>query len=383
MQGRKVSITMLRVTHLKKELVDRLLAIKPLHLLWLSVACSILFTQFIVFPMSLYFHGTITHDLLVTGIVCAFFVSLVICYLLVTLIDQVRESETRFRSLFETMTEAVALHDIIFNEHGVATDYRIVAVNPAFETHTGLSANKAVGSLASALYGAAPPYLEEYVTVASTGLPRCFETYYAPFGKHFRIEVFSPAKDKFITVFEDITERKKAAEDLKLLNEILKGQATTDLLTGISNRAKISELLEIEISRSKRFALPLSIIMFDVDHFKNINDTYGHNAGDNVLREVSKKISKFIRKNDHFARWGGEEFVIMVTNTKKNNASIFAEKLRCAVEQFDVAQIGRITCSFGVADLDKTDNMESLIHKADTAMYAAKSAGRNLVKLSS
>lgn len=185
---------------------------------------------------------------------------------------------------------------------------------------------------------------------------------------------------KFYCFMRDITERNKANEELKRLNEILIRQAASDPLTGISNRTKFNEVLEKEIARSKRFKLPLSLIMMDIDHFKEINDTYGHIAGDNVLREFASKVSKSIRKNDLFTRWGGEEFMILVTNVIRSGTVIFAEKLRLEIEAFDFSPVRRITCSFGVTEFEKNDTIDSFIKKVDIALYRAKSAGRNRVE---
>jgi len=127
--------------------------------------------------------------------------------------EALHESESPFRSLFEAMTEGVALHEMVFDGHGAAMDYRVITVNPAYETHTGLSAEKASGALASSLYGTRPPYLDEYAEVVRTGQPHSFETYFPPLRKHFHIKVFSHSKGKFITVFEDITARKKMEEE--------------------------------------------------------------------------------------------------------------------------------------------------------------------------
>jgi len=185
-----------------------------------------------------------------------------------------------------------------------------------------------------------------------------------------------------IGIARDITERNKANEELKRLHQILIRQATSDPLTGIANRIKFNEVLVKEIARSKRFTLPLSLIMMDIDHFKAVNDTYGHIAGDNVLREFASRVSKSVRKNDLFTRWGGEEFMILVTNVTRSGTVIFAEKLRLEIEAFDFSPVGRITCSFGVTGYEKTDTIDSFIKKADVALYRAKSAGRNRVESS-
>jgi len=136
--------------------------------------------------------------------------------------------------------------------------------------------------------------------------------------------------------------------------------------------------LNEEILKAKRYNTPLSIIYFDIDHFKQINDTYGHKKGDFILKEVSKIILQNIRKTDIFGRWGGEEFIIILPFTNLENALILAEKLRKKIEEHDFDGIN-ITISFGVTELKIDDNADTLINRADEALYKAKNKGRNRV----
>jgi diguanylate cyclase (GGDEF)-like protein/PAS domain S-box-containing protein len=184
-----------------------------------------------------------------------------------------------------------------------------------------------------------------------------------------------------VAAFQDITERKNAAEELKRLNELLEHQATTDPLTGISNRLKFSDTLNAEIRRSKRYSLPLSLIMFDIDHFKGINDTYGHLAGDGVLRELVHLAAANVRLNDLLARWGGEEFMLMVTNSALDHAGTVAEKLRTMFEHHYFSGVGRVTCSFGVSQFGSNENEDLFIKRVDDALYRAKDRGRNRVEI--
>lgn len=174
-------------------------------------------------------------------------------------------------------------------------------------------------------------------------------------------------------------ERDLALAELKRLNTQLRGQATTDPLTGICNRRKFSEQLQAEVQESKRYGMPLALIFFDVDHFKKVNDTYGHDAGDMVLKEIARIVSDTIRQTDIFARFGGEEFVILVHNNDVRTGRDLAEKIRSRVSHHIFPLVGRVTCSLGVAQFYPDDSPEALIQRADTAMYAAKQGGRNRV----
>ena len=175
-------------------------------------------------------------------------------------------------------------------------------------------------------------------------------------------------------------ERDIAEEELKRVNAILEIKATTDSLTGISNRRRFLELLQAEIQEAKRYNMPLALIFFDIDHFKSVNDTYGHKAGDNVLQELSRIVTGMIRQTDIFARFGGEEFIILVLNNDVRTGRELAEKIRSRMSQHSFPQIGTVTCSFGVAQFYPDDTSETFIKRADDAMYAAKQEGRNRVE---
>lgn len=164
------------------------------------------------------------------------------------------------------------------------------------------------------------------------------------------------------------------------LEEIVK-LSVTDQLTGLYNRRKLLENLRIEMNRLERYEHAFSLIMFDIDHFKNVNDTYGHDIGDHVLIKLSTLVGKMLRESDLFARWGGEEFMILVPGTSLDNTVVIAEKLRHAIEMFDFSPGPSITCSFGVSTCVDvaTCNETVLIKKVDKALYEAKETGRNKV----
>jgi diguanylate cyclase (GGDEF)-like protein len=193
------------------------------------------------------------------------------------------------------------------------------------------------------------------------------------------------ANEKLATVNGELQIRNaKISEvnsELKELNELLKQQATTDKLTGVSNRRRFDEAFNAELVRSKRFSTPLSLIMFDIDLFKTINDTYGHPVGDDILCELSALVQKYVRVHDTFARWGGEEFMLMMVNADMDHACLFAEKLRREIENHSFRTVDHLTCSFGVAQLMYNETAERLCLRVDEAMYAAKLSGRNNVKV--
>jgi len=156
-------------------------------------------------------------------------------------------------------------------------------------------------------------------------------------------------------------------------------QATTDPLTGIFNRLKFNQELAAEMARSGRYKTPLSVVMYDLDHFKAVNDTHGHQVGDRVLVGLCRIVAGRIRQTDVLARWGGEEFMILAPNCDSQQAFELAEKQRQLIEEFVFAEVGTVTCSFGVAQFQDGDTAETLTSRADAALYAAKQAGRNRV----
>jgi diguanylate cyclase (GGDEF)-like protein len=178
----------------------------------------------------------------------------------------------------------------------------------------------------------------------------------------------------------DITARVRANAERELLLKRLDEVATHDQLTGAWNRRQFDELLVRELARARRYNQPLSLIMFDIDHFKNVNDTYGHLAGDDVLAALSVYVSANIRDTDTFARWGGEEFILIVPGVDVGGAARQAEKLRALIEHGDFGAVGWITCSFGVTQFRADDTPDDLTRRVDTAMYAAKRGGRNRVE---
>lgn len=165
--------------------------------------------------------------------------------------------------------------------------------------------------------------------------------------------------------------------ELERSNETLRALATTDYLTGLRNRRAFREQLERDVQRAIRYRQPLSLLMIDVDGFKQYNDTFGHPEGDLVLKEVGRMLQEKARSTDFVARYGGEEFAVILTETDGSGAMRQAERLRQLIETSQRLH-GRVTASFGAASVFNSEaSSDQLIAQADTALYAAKQAGRN------
>jgi diguanylate cyclase (GGDEF)-like protein len=163
-------------------------------------------------------------------------------------------------------------------------------------------------------------------------------------------------------------------------NKELEQLAITDRLTGLYNRLFLDQVLEREISVVHRNHSAFSLILLDIDHFKLVNDTYGHHAGDEVLQTISKILKAAVRESDVVGRWGGEEFLVLCPNTSLEDSLKVAEKLRRSIEQYDFAALGSRSASFGVASYQAGDSIASVEARADKALYLAKENGRNRVE---
>jgi len=162
--------------------------------------------------------------------------------------------------------------------------------------------------------------------------------------------------------------------------------ATRDALTGLANRAFMNLQFELEYERARRYDRPLTLLLVDLDHFKRVNDTYGHQAGDLVLQTVARALLERIRSHDIGARYGGEEFAVMLPETTKTGAAILAERLRLVIASLKIVfdeHVIPITASIGIAEIDHLapPGLEDLIARADAALYRAKGAGRNCVSM--
>ena len=174
----------------------------------------------------------------------------------------------------------------------------------------------------------------------------------------------------------------KINEELLSKTTKLEEKASFDFLTKLYNRRKFNSFLEYEISKANRYKdQHLSLLLVDIDYFKNVNDTYGHLVGDNILQEISKILTICSRDTDIVARWGGEEFVLMLPQTNIEQAFFVGEKLRATIEKHKFDDVKHITCSIGVGKFHQNEDKDTLFKRVDAALYKAKNSGRNKVEM--
>ena len=171
----------------------------------------------------------------------------------------------------------------------------------------------------------------------------------------------------------------KRTTELENIKDDFEKLATTDALTKIHNRYSIMNILSNEISRASRYSSPLSILMYDIDHFKLINDTHGHSVGDKALVSLSSLVSNSIRDIDYVGRYGGEEFLVIMPNTLLKDATHYAQRLRQTVEDYDFKEAGKITISIGIVELQNDESIDLIFKRVDDLLYLSKNNGRNRI----
>jgi diguanylate cyclase len=191
---------------------------------------------------------------------------------------------------------------------------------------------------------------------------------------------YDDARTQMSAMSERLQQLEGEAESLRTRLREERSQAQTDALTGIPNRLAYEERLAQEVARWKRFSTPLVLLIWDVDHFKQINDNFGHKAGDKVLRTIARTLAGAIRETDFVARYGGEEFAHLMTGSSLADCLVVADRLRAVIESTGFHFRERavtVTASCGLAQFRDGDSTESWFERADRALYRAKQAGRN------
>ncbi|QOP43078.1 diguanylate cyclase [Sulfurimonas sediminis] len=290
--------------------------------------------------------------------------------------QQLKKSEEKLKLLsqaVEQMHEMVQITDV---------DGKIIYVNPAATENTQYEESELIGK-SNRILKSGEHSKKFYDNLWKTVLDG--KTYQNTLinkrkdgSLYYDEKIISPIKDKngkvryFVSTSRDITQRVALEKELQKL-------ATKDALTGLYNRYKMSTLIEDEIKRTKRYGEVFSLLMLDIDKFKHVNDTYGHDVGDYVLQELSRIVLQTIRKTDSFGRWGGEEFMLLAPHTNAEQAMELAQKIRKRVEEHSFEHVEKITVSIGVTEYINTEKETSLLKRVDQALYEAKANGRNQV----
>lgn len=260
-------------------------------------------------------------------------------------------------------------------------DGEIVFVNEAFMNMTGYSSSELIGKTPKLIKSGHHPnsfYKELWENISKGNMVRqIFVNRKKSGALYYEDKTISIVHNEFgepiyfVSIGQDIS---------KLIgeSESYKDKAYHDELTGLYNRLKLDEVLTRKISMLKRYSKPFSIIFIDIDHFKSINDRFGHTTGDKVLKNFSRILLTMLRRDDLLVRWGGEEFLLLV-DTSLDETYLLAEKLRKNIEEAVICEKERITASFGVTQWCHGDAVAALFARVDHAMYKSKHNGRNQV----
>ena len=284
-------------------------------------------------------------------------------------------SEEQFQVIFESLSDGIFVCDA---ETGAFID-----VNAAVCAMFGFTRQELIGQTLDALSNGLPPYVQRDVTTlledARSHGPQIFQWRCKAKDDHLfwgeislRIAPLG-GRPVGLAILRDITERKRLEAEIAQL-------AHFDVVTGLPNRRNFDVVLLQEISRSARYGGVICLAMADIDLFKIVNDTFGHQAGDAVLKSLAELMRKALRRSDYIARWGGEEFTLLLPETSLDVAEMLLNRLRVRIADEVLPEIGRpVTLSFGVTAFEKTDSPADLLKRVDHALYQSKQNGRNTV----
>jgi diguanylate cyclase (GGDEF)-like protein/PAS domain S-box-containing protein len=374
--------------------LSRIKSLHPRNIIWASLLASEILTICLGLVLSIIFYQTVERDLLLTGVLNGLLVSVIISFVFVQyLLKKQKKSEEALHSsarflgtIFDSIRDPFSIVD---------RDFRIVRVNEAYSALRNIASKES-------LYG---QKCYNVLAQSSTVCPDCIieKTFLTanpcakekarelPDGSLIWVEIFTyPIFDRegkvshVIEYVRDITGRKKSEEDKKKLIDKLERLSRTDSLTGLLNKRALLDRLEYEAERARRYRTPLALLICDLDHFKEINDTYGHSTGDKVLQVFADILTSSVRRPDIVGRFGGDEFMVIFPQTQARGAEDFAERLRANVESMGFADSFpfRLTVSIGITRFEGPgDNYQTLIKRADSALYASKREGRNCVRV--
>jgi diguanylate cyclase (GGDEF)-like protein len=294
--------------------------------------------------------------------------------------------------MIENMPVGFAYRRAVRDQNGQVVDYVFLLINQAYEEITGLNRDDLIGKFSEDaipnILSDSIPWLKIFTEVVEFQQTRTFEQYSRVLNRTFHVTAFPVFQDEFATIFIDTTEMSELRErmnekqrELEELNVTLYKESITDPGTKLFNRRYILELLSKEVSRADRNKKPFSIALLDIDFFKRVNDTYGHQAGDTVLEQFSKRLQQWTREMDYVGRYGGEEFLLIFPETGSEVAVQVLERIRWQMEslpfQLETEKL-QITFSAGIA-VYQGGTIHQILSQVDERLYAAKEAGRNRV----
>jgi diguanylate cyclase (GGDEF)-like protein len=279
--------------------------------------------------------------------------------------EELRRSEEKNRSLL------IAIPDIMFrlNKEGVFLEFITAKNFPLW-----MNASEFVGKNVQDVLDnkISKRFMKCLKQAAKTGNTQILQYQLSVGGKthHYEARIVATWGEEVLAIVRDFTDQRRAEK-----------MAETDPLTNIYNRRKFSRFLDQEIQRVERYDRPLSIALLDIDHFKRVNDTYGHDTGDYVLRRITELIKENIRITDILARYGGEEFVVILPETDVKGTNRQIERMRKTIEKTSFDGVGNLTISAGITSYTGGDSCKSMVTRADKALYLAKEDGRNRVRV--
>lgn len=299
--------------------------------------------------------------------------------------ERLRKSERFLNMIFNSIRDPFCIID---------DEFRVIRANEAYATRKGKTVDELIGRkchevlensttvcegcVVDKSFNSSDPCVKEKNIVSADGSTTWAEIYTYPILEE------DGTVSHVIEYTRDITERKKSEVEKHQLIVTLEHLSRTDGLTGLMNRRALTEILTYEVDRARRYAAPLSLILCDIDGFKEINDTYGHDVGDRVLQTISATLKMLLRKIDAAGRYGGDEFMLVLPETARKGAENLADKLLVAMQNTELnlpdGKPLRLSMSIGIAEpLEDEEGIDSLIKRADDAMYASKLHGRNRI----
>ena len=302
--------------------------------------------------------------------------------------------------LLKQKTEQLKIKNKIFNTNICSSTTnihgKITSVSDAFCESTGYSREELLSqshSMLSDKNTAIETYKNLWMSISSGHSWRGeFKNRKKDGSEYWVSIIISPVFDNksniisYESILQDITLKKvlenfnsELEAQVKEKTKKLEILAKTDKLTGIFNRVKLDDDLELNYNYFKEFGENFSVIIIDIDKFKDVNDTHGHQVGDIILQELSGILRETIRSTDMLGRWGGEEFLVICPKSDIKNCFNLAQKLRGKIESYDFSRVHNITISSGVCDIESAKDIDTMVNYADMALYDAKRAGRNRV----